>query len=154
MLGKTNWRIATGLTFTTLVLAALIAFTNFDKFRFHADESSAVGSLRTLYSSNSAYAKSHPQQGYPNKLADLSRPSDKWRGEDEPEWVIDPALAAGTRFGYAIAYHPRRSAHNGKIDAYEITADPVQPSEHDKHHFFMNETGTIRMSETGPANVS
>jgi hypothetical protein len=118
--------------------------------RFPANASSAVGSLRTLHSANIAYAMVHPQQGYPNKLADLALELQK--GHEEPMWAIDQALASGGRTGYSFAYTPHCSKGDGKIDVYEVSADPIDNRE--KRHFFMNETGVIRVSETGRATVN
>ena len=92
----------------------------------------------------------HPQQGYPNKLADLALQLQK--GHEEPLWAIDQALASGVRASYSSAYTPHTSKGDGKIDVYEVSADPFD--NRGKRHFFMNETGVIRVSETGPATAN
>jgi hypothetical protein len=71
-----------------------------------------------------------------------------------PVWAVDPALARGVKTGYRFAYTPHSSKVDGKVDAYEISADAVEPSNQGKRHFFVNETGVIRVSETGPATAS
>jgi type IV pilus assembly protein PilA len=152
MAKKIKWRIAEGLLIVAFVLVALFVFVNSDRFPLPANESSAVGSLRTLYAANAEYTKDHPEEGYPKKLSELSQRLDNSGQQDVPKWVIDPALAAGTRFGYAFAYNPRSSNGGEKIDAYEINAEPIEPGKYGKHHFFMDETGVIRMSENSPAN--
>jgi hypothetical protein len=153
MAKKIKWRIAEGLLIVAFVLVALFALINPDRFRLPAHESSAVGSLRTLYAANAEYTKDHPEEGYPNKLSELSQRLDNSGQQELPKWMIDPALAAGARFGYAFAYNPRSSGGGGRIDAYEINADPSEPGEYGKHHFFMDETGIIHMSENSPANA-
>jgi type IV pilus assembly protein PilA len=152
MASKIGWRIGASLVLVAVILVALFIATNhFDRFLLPANESSAVGSLRTLYSANIAYAKEHPEDGYPRKLSDLSRRLDKPGQHYDPEWEIDPALADGLKTGYKFAYTPHSSKGNGKVDAYEVSADPLEPSKCGKRHFFMDETGAIRASETGPA---
>jgi len=155
MAKKINWRIVAGLVVAAFVLVALVIATNhFDRFRLPANESSAVGSLRTLYVANVAYAKDHPKDGYPKKLNDLSGRSDNSEQHSDPEWVIDPVLAGGVKTGYRFAYIPRSSKGDGMMDAYEVSANPLEPGKYGRRHFFMNETGVIRLSETGPANAS
>src|SRR2546426_7612887 len=95
------------------ILAALFFFilllivpNGFDRFPLPANESSAVGSLRTLYSANIAYAKNYPQLGYPTKLTDLSRRSGNPDHRNDPEWAIDSLLAGGGKTRYRFSYIP------------------------------------------------
>jgi hypothetical protein len=48
---------------------------------------------------------------------------------------------------------PRSSKGGLRVDAYEINADPNEPGKCGKHHFFMDETGVIHMSENSPASA-
>jgi hypothetical protein len=108
-----------------------------------ANESSAVGSLRSLYSANLAYAKDHPAGGYPQHLNDLA-----------PQLGPDEILATGEKSGYRFAYSASSQMGGGKYDAYEISADPDVPGKTGNRHFFMDETGVIRVLATGPADAS
>jgi hypothetical protein len=108
-----------------------------------ANESSAVGSLRSLYSANLAYAKNHPLDGYPKHLNDLA-----------PQLGPAEVLATGEKSGYRFTYSARSLKGGAKYDAYEISADPDVPGKTGTRHFFMDETGVIRASATGPANVN
>jgi type IV pilus assembly protein PilA len=139
---------------TVAVVALLIANRHVCGCSPMADEVSAVGSLRTLYSANIAYAKDHPADGYPKKLRDLSLGSEEPEQQNHPEWVIDHNLAGGAKSGYRFSYSSGSSKGNGTFDAYEIYADPSEPGKTAKRHFFVNETGVIRVSETGPANAN
>jgi hypothetical protein len=124
---------------------------HFDRFGFPHSESSAVGSLRTLYAANASYAASHPDQGYPMKLEDLL-PSGNRDGRGEPDWAINVDLARGERWGYKFTYHPHPSTGGGKLDRYELYASPVESGKSVKHCFFSDQSGVIRMSERCPAN--
>jgi type IV pilus assembly protein PilA len=135
------------------LLVLLWEGSHIDRFGFPANESAAVGSLRTLYSANASYAKSQPQRGYPRKLSDLSMPSGSEGGE-EITCGIDAALASGVRAGYRFTYTPSSSSGDEKMDTYEVSADPLEPGKSGKRHFFLNESGVIRMSKTGPAGPS
>jgi hypothetical protein len=155
MANKISWGIGAGPVLLTVVFVSLfIANSHFDRFQHHENESSAVGSLRTLYFANMAYAKDHPEVGYPKKLNDLSSRPDEPVQHDDRKWMIDPSLSGGLKTGYRFGYAPRSSRGDGKVDAYELSADPLEPGKHGKRHFFMNETGVIRVSETGSANAA
>ena len=119
-----------------------------------ANESAAVVSLRTLYSANIAYAKGHPKDGYPGKLRELSSRSDESEQHNDAEWVVDPFIAGGVKSAYKFTYSPRSSMGDENFDTYEVRADPLEPGKSGKRHFFMNETGVVRVSETGPANAT
>lgn len=114
MANKISWRNGSALVLVTVALVALLSATShFDRFPLPANESSAVGSLRTLYRANIAYARGHPEVGYPKKLNDLSLRSDKPMQHDAPEWMIDPSLAGGLKTGYRFGYAPHSSKGDG-----------------------------------------
>jgi len=117
---------------------------------FRAYESSAAFSVRTINDANVSFAKRHEPQGYAVRLDEL-----EWRPEEKDDLrrTIDPQLARGQKNGYIFRYIPKTGA-GGRIDAYEIFADPVQDAKTGKAHFFSDQTGTIRISHTGPANRS
>ncbi len=100
-------------------------------------ESTAVVSLRTIFQQLYSYNLAHPSQGYPSSLTE-----------------VDPSLARrGIRGGYHITYIPKASTSGGKIDTYQVLFDPLNPIKSKSLYFFMDETGTIRSSQTGPANA-
>jgi hypothetical protein len=150
------WRIRASLILVAFLFLALffIVPNGFDRFPLPANESSAVGSLRTLYSANIAYAKKYPQLGYPTKLTDLSRRSENPDHRNDPEWAIDSLLAGGEKTGYRFSYIPHSSKGDGRMDVYQILADPLAPRKSGIRHFFMDETGVIRASETDPASAT
>lgn len=125
---------------------------HFDRSGFPPNESSAAGSLRTLYAANASYATSHPQQGYPKKLEDLLSSANQ-NGGGEPLWAIDDNLARGEKWGYKFIYHPHSSTGEGKLDRYELYAAPLMPGKSGRHCFFSDQSGVIRMSEKCPADA-
>lgn len=136
-----------GVTAVCVWLAFLISSKGTCACSPAANESAAVGSLRILYSANLAYAKSHPPEGYSQHLNDLVP-------QLERERPTEVFAATGERSGYKFAYTVRTSKGSGKNDAYEISADPTVPGKTGDRHFFLDETGIIRVSATGPANAS
>lgn len=107
---------------TACVLVAAIAIPNLLKSKMAANESSAVGNVRTLTTATIAYSTEHGH--LPPDLRSLER-----------EGEIDSTLASGTKSGYRYKYQPFG-------DRYVITAEPVDPSKGSRV-FSTDETGTI-----------
>jgi len=117
--------------------------------RKQAYAASAVGSLRVLDTAMHAYADSHPEKGYPASLTAL--PS-AVQGDDYESSVVR-SLSDGHRSCYRFSYSARSRHSDEHFDAYEVLADPVCPGTSYLRHFFMDQTGTIRMAQGGPANA-
>jgi hypothetical protein len=134
------------IAFVSLILISSVHHPN----RMVAHEASAVGSMRTLNRAAGAYAGTHPQEGFPKALKDLSMNGP----QPEPDWLIDQALASGVRAHYRFTYIPRSTKSDGVIDAYQILADPIDSRDQESRHFFTDQSGSIRMSKGAPANES
>ena len=148
-------RILVGLSVLVIfvfLFAALVAPR--DSNPRAANELFAVSSLRRILFSNDVYAERHPQQGYVRNLNALAkRPANVNSGED-PDWMIDSVLASGEKAGYKFTYTSQSTKGDGKIDAFQVTADPLTPGKTGSHHFFVDQTGVIRLSKDGPADSS
>jgi len=137
-----------------LFLVIAFALAPRDESNRNANASLAASCLRTLHSANEAYAEDHPQQGYPKELSDLSDSSSSPENGKHADWMISPILAGGKTGGYKFTYSSQSTKGDGKLDAYQIFADPLVPGKTGTHYFFVDETGMIRMSDTGPANAT
>ncbi|HJZ65708.1 MAG TPA: DUF4349 domain-containing protein [Candidatus Acidoferrum sp.] len=111
---------AAGIGATCLLLAA-ISIPNLIKSKMAANESSAVGSLRTLTTAATAYSSEHGH--LPPNLQSL-------------EGEIDSRLASGRKSGYRYTY--QRFG-----DRYVINAEPIDPSKTGSSIFSTDETGII-----------
>lgn len=138
------------IIFAFLVLGYVLVISSVERLPRGANDAAAASSLRTLYLADVAYAKNHPLEGYARKLSDLSESP----GNPEHFWVIDPVLAGGEKSGYKFTYSPQSTKGDSKLDAFQAFADPIVPRKTGRHHFFVDETGVIRMSDTGPANAT
>lgn len=141
---------AAGL-FALCLLVFLWETAHLDFSRFPASEASAVGSLRTIYSANRSYAAAHTEQGYAKNLSDLSSAADA-KHQDQQGWTIDTALATGVKSAYKFTYTAHSSSGTARLDKYEVFADPLKTNRSGKH-FFVDESGVIRWSETGSASL-
>lgn len=135
-----------GITIIPILIIAAIAIPNLLRSKMAANEASAVGSLRTVNVACVTYAARF-QNGYPESLANLGpgQPPSSAAAD-----FIDSALASGRKSGYMFSYTPRTI--NGPVSGYFLTADPISPGSTGVRHFFVDETGVIRSSATGPAN--
>ena len=107
-----------------ILIIAAIAIPNLLKARISANESSAVGSLRTLNTAEVQYATQCPTLGFSLDLPTLAGTT----GNCTDAGIIDNLLAAGTKSGYTFVYtltvagppdsgyynssHPDRPWHN------------------------------------------
>jgi len=140
-----------GLVLGYLGIAALpvVAFLNHPACPSY--ESFVVASLRTLSVSLKAYADGHPQPGFPARLADLT--SAIVHGP-LPAWWIDGVLAGGIKSSYRFTHVPRSSKGRGELYCHGIFADPLRPpSPYTLRHFFVDETGVIRLRKGEKADA-
>ena len=131
-----------GIAFIPMILIiAAIAIPNMLRARTTANETSAVGSLRTINAAIIRYVSDH--QTFPEDLAAL--------GPDGAD-MIDAVLANGQKSGYYFAYTTLDNDADGTSDAYQLTATPIAPGTTGIRHFFTDESGVIRSSPSGPAD--
>jgi len=113
-----------------------------------ANESSAVGSLRSIYRAADKYKLAHPTIGFLQSLADLLLSREATRAD----WKIDPQLASGQKSGYRFTYVPKKST-DGRVDAYVVLADPTSEGLTGTRHFFVDQSGTFRFTFKAQANA-
>jgi hypothetical protein len=109
----------------------------------NANESSAVGGLRTLNTAIVSYQVSFPDQGTPSALSSLgSSGPDQHEPSAEHAMLVDPALGCNQstciKLGYLYQYN-RLSK-----EKYVITARPVKFDDSGTRSFFTDESGVIR----------
>jgi type IV pilus assembly protein PilA len=129
-----------------ILIIAAIAIPNLLKARISANESSAVGSIRTLTTANVQYAAQCPALGFPAALANIGGVA----GDCTGAGIIDSVLQSGTKSGYTFVYGPVGAA---PISTYTLTATPVSVGVTGQRGFFSNQTGVIRYNQTGTATV-
>jgi type IV pilus assembly protein PilA len=137
-----------------ILIIAAIAIPNLMRSRMAANESSAVGSVRTINTSMVAYAAAFPDTGYATTLVALGGAI----GGCAPGTVatiaaaclIDPTLAAGAKSGYRFA--AAGAAVGATINnTYTVTAIPQGVGSTGNRGFYSDQSGVIRYSLTGVA---
>ncbi len=146
-----------------IALIAAIAIPNLLRARHNANETAAIGNLKTLVDSLESFRANQAPTTYPGAgvtsggtaVTDLSG-----LANTNPPY-IDAVLASGIRQGYTFTYTPgvaRVVALGGQnfnaYDTYTCTATPVTVGVTGTRRFFVDSTGVIRSNDTGAATAA
>jgi prepilin-type N-terminal cleavage/methylation domain-containing protein len=130
-LGKKGFTLVEIMIVVAIIaLLAAIAIPNLLRARHNANESAAIGSLRTLSSSEESYRANQNPVTY-GSLANLLAPP---RGGPP---YIDAILAGGAKQGYNFAMTTLTT------NTYTITATPQAPGQTGTRTFTVDQTGVI-----------
>jgi prepilin-type N-terminal cleavage/methylation domain-containing protein len=124
-----------------LVIAAF-AIPALLRSKIAANHSSAVGSLRSLNTSCTAYSTSYGQ--YPAALGNLGPMGSGGAPDSTSADLIDMVLASGMKSGYTFIYTP--GAAN---QSYTLTATPIALGTTGQNMYFTDQSGVIRMDTSG-----
>jgi type IV pilus assembly protein PilA len=128
-----------------ILIIAAIAIPNLLRSRIAANEASAVGSIRTINTSEVTYASTYPQVGF-NTLAALGGAGGTLSGAG----LVDSVLASGTKSGYVFAITTAGATGTGPSTTYDVHGDP-QNSQTGQRHFFSDQSGVIRFNTAAVA---
>jgi len=135
-----------------ILIIAAIAIPNLLRSRIAANQSSAVGSLRTLNTAEITYSSTYGQ-GFSYSMAYLQPDPTGNSPSATAAGLIDNILAAGTKSGYSFTYSPGASDSTGKINTYQFTAQPITSST-GTNYYFTDQSGVIRQNSTTTAGSS
>jgi len=124
-----------------VALLATLVVSSVLRARHNANEMAAVAACRTIVTGcQTFYANTIPHT-YPTGLSDLVLPA------ANPPY-IDSVLASGTKQGYVFTYV--------FIDAesFTLNADPTNPGKTGTRHFFVNESGIIKVNSNVQAGLA
>ena len=127
-----------------ILIIAAIAIPNLIKSKMAANESSAVGSLRTITTAEIAYATACPAIGFSATLTELNAGATCTPMANE----IDSTLANGSKSGYNFTYAV--DAAGPPATAFHVVAVP-QSTSSGTRSFYVDQTGVIRYSLSGTA---
>jgi hypothetical protein len=116
--------------------------------RFPSDRASAMGSLRTINTTEITYASTY-DGGYSPDLASLG-PGGTGPPSASAAGLIDSVLATGRKSGYIFTYTPGQRDPKGRIGSYTVTACPItydRDGRGSRTSFFTDETGFIRQTD-------
>ena len=133
-----------------ILIIAAIAIPNLLKARISANQASAVGSLRTIVTSEIQYQSSYGQ--YSGGLAALGGAA-PCVASSATACLLDPVLSGGVKSGYTFTYTPGEKINNA-IRSYTLTAVPDQVGTTGQRRFYSDESGEIHYNAAGPADSS
>lgn len=143
-----------------ILIIAAIAIPNLMRARMAANETSAVGSLRTINTAAVSYYSTY-NVGFPTSLPLLGGVAGAVATCNAAQ-LIDPVLSAGAiaqKSGYFVTLNPGAVLYTGPVpatcagpgtmDGYQITAWPVSVGTSGQRSFCIDASGVIRQDPTG-----
>jgi type IV pilus assembly protein PilA len=131
-----------------ILIIAAIAIPDLLKSRQAANQASAVGSLRTINTSEVTYASTYTT-GFSSTLLQLDGTGMSTAGN---AGLIDSVLAAGSKSGYTFIYTSYPDA-TGRIDAYAVQCGPSQGAGNG-NFYFTDHSGVIRQNTATTATTT
>jgi type IV pilus assembly protein PilA len=126
-----------------ILIIAAIAIPNLLRSRIAANESSAVGSMRTINTSEITYNSTYPTTGFTCTLANLGPPASGTSASSTAAGLLDSNLAAGNKSGYSFTPGTCNTANSITID-YQWKADPQTPGTTGQRFFCTDSSGVIK----------
>ena len=130
-----------------ILIIAAIAIPNLIKSKMAANEASAVGSIRTINTSEVAFASACPNLGFTGTIGDFATGAATCPGASG---LLDSQLVTGTKSGYSFAL---TSAGATPRTQYTVTGNPNNTTSGTRY-FFSDESGVIRYATGGAAVVT
>ena len=141
-----------------ILIIAAIAIPNLLRSRIAANESSAVGSLRTLVTAQVTYSTTYPTVGFAATLAALAPPAGGGDPSSTAGDLIDTNLASGVKSGYTFGNAGCAAATcnlNGQFlvtsagtpainVTFQVFGAPVSKNRTGIRNFCTDESGVIR----------
>ena len=121
-----------------ILIIAAIAIPNLLRARISANESAAVGALRTLNTAQISYNSTYPTVGFASTLVGLGDggTSTNCGGTTSPTsgfaCLIDSALETGTKSGYSFVLS---NVTGTPASTYSIVASPITPNQTGVRYF-------------------
>ena len=153
-----------------ILIIAAIAIPDLLKSRQAANQSSAVGSLRTINTSEVAYSSTYTL-GYASSLNALGPPAAAANSTAAAAGLIDSILAAGIKSNYVFNYTSNVSPGVGvnctastpslgtyqatnAVASYTINAAPLLCAAGNGNYYFTDQSGVIRQNNLNFADVA
>ena len=132
-----------------ILIIAAIAIPNLLRAKISANESSAVGSIRTVNTSEVSYATTYGT-GYAPALTNLGGAT-PCTASAATACLIDPFLGAGTKSGYSFKALPNTGAGTttNPFTGVEVTGNPLSVGTSGQRSFCSDQSGVIRFDPAG-----
>ena len=132
-----------------ILTIAAIAIPSLLRSRIAANEASAVASIRTITTAETAYAQTYPSIGYTCTLTDLGPPASGQPLSSTGGGIIDGVLASGVKQGYTVTLS---NCTGTPQSTYSSMAVPLTLGATGVRSFCSNASGTIWYGDDGTAS--
>jgi type IV pilus assembly protein PilA len=131
-----------------ILIIAAIAIPDLLKSRQAANQASAVGSLRTINTSEVTYASTYTT-GFSSTLAQLDGTATPSTAASAG--LLDTVLGSGLKSSYTFKYTPTNiTATPARVDGYNVTASPVAGAGNG-NFYYTDMSGVIRQNTSTTA---
>jgi len=139
-----------------ILIIAAIAIPNLMRSKMAANEASAVNSMRSIYTAQTAYAATFPNIGYASSLSKNGPPSGSdcmgaGSATSTNACLVDNVLQTGTKSGYSFGI---TNTPGTPATTFSVNGDPIAPGTSGQRHFFLDASGVIRYNATVTASAS
>lgn len=131
-----------------ILTIAAIAIPSLLRSRIAANEASAVGSVRTITTAETAYAQTFPSLGYTCNISDLGPPASGTPITATAAGVIDSVLASGVKQGYSFMIS---NCTGTPASTYSSAGVPLNFGGSGVRSFCSDASGTIWFATDGTA---
>jgi type IV pilus assembly protein PilA len=138
-----------------LAILALIAIPTFGSMKKHANEASAIQTMRAITQAEMQYEVMYPANGYACPLAVLG--GDPKSGPPGPSasQLLQGNLTSGIKNGYGFTISECRQEFDTRlITSYKLTAVPQRVGKTGDRGFCSDPSGAILADPTGGANCT
>ena len=142
-----------------ILIIAAIAIPNLLRARMAANESSAVGSIRTITTAQITYDSTYPTVGFANALSNLGGTGSPCVSSPTNSCLIDNVLAqdgnpAGSgKSGYKFAVAAGPTA-GGVVVGFGAQGSPITVNQTGIRGFCSTEDGVVRVDPTGTCSTA
>ncbi len=145
-----------------ILIIAAIAIPNLLRSRIAANEASAVGSIRTINTSEVTYASTYPNVGFSASLPVLgggASPAATCTASSTSACLLDNVLALATaagsaKSGYYFTYATNAGGGGTLNTTYTVLGDPAVAGQTGQRHFCSDQSGVIRFDPAAAVSVT
>ena len=131
-----------------ILIIAAIAIPNLLRSRIAANESSAVGSIRTLNTAEVTYASTYPDLGFTCSLSSLGPAGST--ATSAAAGLVDAVLSSGVKSGYSFLLTSCTAAGSTAINVtYNSQGSPVAIGQTGQRAFCSDQSGVIKYDAGG-----
>jgi len=133
-----------------ILIIAAIAIPNLLRSRIAANESSAVGSIRSINTAQVTYASTYPDAGFSPALVNLG-PISGTTPTSAAAGLLDGVLGCTTQPCTKSGY---KFNVGGGNTTYTVNGSPATPGQTGQRYFYSDASGVIRYSNSAAATAT